>query len=149
MCYVCKKPISRDHDPDHFGPGRCPLFSDTRQVHADEVLGAAAKAKENIEDGKLKNDPTKNYVRPEPREPGPFGGGGFFARLGRRLRDEAFNNPLGLPTDPIDNWEDIGDYGGERADRFDNRGRERDEDEILAREMGMLSKNKNIFDIDF
>ena len=104
----------QDHDTDHFGhgPGRCPLFSDTRQVHADEVLGAAAKAKENIEDGKLKHDPTKDYVRPEPRGPRPFGGGGFFARfgIGRRLRNEAMNYPWALPPEMIMD-EDRDDYG--------------------------------------
>ena len=135
----------QDHDTDHFGhgPGRCPLFSDTRQVHADEVLGAAAKAKENIEDGKLKHDPTKDYVRPEPREHRPFGGGRFFARFGfgRRLRNEAFNDPWALPPEMIMD-EDRDDYGDEGENRFDPL---REGEEMLARDMGRFSRNKNFF----
>ena len=73
MCYLCKEPVS---DYTHFyGQGgepsatrKCPLWTDTRQLHAQEVASAAAKAKEELEKSNisftLEHDPTEGYEKP-------------------------------------------------------------------------------------
>ena len=100
MCYVCKQPLATEHDPRHFGPGKCPMSSDTADLHKNEVLGAANKVKETIEAGQLKNDPTKNY---KPDRPGR--GQGF---AGIELappvpgRGQAFAGIELAPLDPLD-----------------------------------------------
>ncbi|XP_018027113.2 E3 ubiquitin-protein ligase RNF216 isoform X2 [Hyalella azteca] len=74
MCYVCKKPIT---GYDHFDDGpyratagdllpsqrsKCPKYSDSRKLHAEEVKRKAEEAKKTLDpDVQLKHDPTK-YV---------------------------------------------------------------------------------------
>ena len=63
MCYVCNNPLTREHDPRHFGntPGKCPMYSDMKKLHTREVLDAAAEVKESIGEESLKYDPSKQY----------------------------------------------------------------------------------------
>lgn len=63
MCYVCKKPVK---DYTHFnGIGGhqyhlCPLYSDNNNLNKQKVLNAVEKAKAQIDQTKLKVDPTDN-----------------------------------------------------------------------------------------
>ena len=75
MCYLCKQPV---RDYTHFyGQGgapdktrSCPLWTDNKKLHEQEVAEAAAKAKEELKKKNLtlKNDPTAGVT-------GPTGGG--------------------------------------------------------------------------
>ena len=66
MCYICKQPVQ---DYQHFygqggGPSAtktCPMFSDTDQLHRQEVALAARKASEQLvaDNLQLKHDPTQ------------------------------------------------------------------------------------------
>ncbi|XP_018564406.1 uncharacterized protein LOC108905853 isoform X2 [Anoplophora glabripennis] len=79
MCYICQQPVK---DYSHFnGIGGdkyqlCPLYSDTNMVNQQNVAGAAAAAKAEIDPSKLKVDPTvgitdhyKDRAKKLPREP--------------------------------------------------------------------------------
>ena len=73
MCYLCKQPVK---DYTHFyGQGgaptptkTCPLWTDNKRLHEQEVANAAAKAKEELAaqnpNLKLKHDPTKGIKIP-------------------------------------------------------------------------------------
>ena len=73
MCYLCKQPVK---DYTHFyGQGgaptptkTCPLWTDNKRLHEQEVANAAAKAKEELAaqnpNLKLKHDPTKDIRIP-------------------------------------------------------------------------------------
>ena len=73
MCYLCKQPVK---DYTHFyGQGgaptatkTCPLWTDNKRLHEQEVANAAAKAKEELQaqnpNLKLKHDPTKDIRMP-------------------------------------------------------------------------------------
>lgn len=79
MCYVCNRPLTREHDPRHFGnsPGKCPLYSDMTKLHTLEVLDAAEEAKANIGEGSLKHDPSKEFkmdVNDADPDPSPLNG---------------------------------------------------------------------------
>jgi hypothetical protein len=68
MCYVCRKPVPDDYthfygqgaDPQN---GKCPLWSDNKNLHKDEIYKAANKAKKEI-NRKIKYDPTKGIEKP-------------------------------------------------------------------------------------
>jgi hypothetical protein len=73
MCYLCKQPVK---DYTHFyGQGgaptaskTCPLWTDNKRLHEQEVANAAAKAKEEMAAQNphltLKHDPTKGIAMP-------------------------------------------------------------------------------------
>ena len=71
MCYLCKQPVK---DYTHFyGQGgapdktrSCPLWTDNKRLHEQEVADAAAKAKEELKKKNLtlKNDPTAGVAIP-------------------------------------------------------------------------------------
>ena len=71
MCYLCKQPVK---DYTHFyGQGgapdktrTCPLWTDTKKLHEEEVAKAAAKAKEELKKKniQLKHDPTAGAAMP-------------------------------------------------------------------------------------
>jgi len=69
MCYLCRKPVPNDYT--HFYgqgaspmPGLCPLWSDNKNLHKDEVIKAVEAAKKKIDLKNLKYDPTKNMDKP-------------------------------------------------------------------------------------
>ncbi|MCL4122660.1 UNVERIFIED_CONTAM: hypothetical protein GTU68_053140 [Idotea baltica] len=56
MCYLCKMPIK---GYDHFAHGRCPLWTNSLQLHAEEVQQRAAEAKQKLDPNvDLVHDPT-------------------------------------------------------------------------------------------
>lgn len=64
MCYLCKQPI---HGYDHFTnypqrePNKCPLWTDSVRLHGNEVMEAAAQAKNELDpDLDLVHDPTRD-----------------------------------------------------------------------------------------
>jgi len=71
MCYLCKQPVK---DYTHFyGQGgtptatkTCPLWTDNKRLHEQEIANAAAKAKEELAKSNviLKHDPTKGIAAP-------------------------------------------------------------------------------------
>ena len=71
MCYLCKQPVK---DYTHFyGQGgapdntrRCPLWTDNKKLHEQEVAEAAEKAKEELKKKniQLKHDPTAGVALP-------------------------------------------------------------------------------------
>ena len=71
MCYLCKQPVK---DYTHFyGQGgtpsttkTCPLWTDNKRLHEQEIANAAAKAKEELakQNLTLKHDPTKDIAMP-------------------------------------------------------------------------------------
>ena len=71
MCYLCKQPVK---DYTHFygqggapGGGRtCPLWTDNKKLHEQEVAKAAAKAKVELQEKniQLKYDPTAGHAAP-------------------------------------------------------------------------------------
>ena len=71
MCYLCKQPV---RDYTHFyGQGgeptntrTCPLWTDNKKLHEQEVANAAAKAKEELQKKniQLKHDPTAGVALP-------------------------------------------------------------------------------------
>ena len=71
MCYLCKQPV---RDYTHFyGQGgapdktrSCPLWTDNKKLHEQEVAEAAAKAKEELKKKNihLKHDPTAGVAMP-------------------------------------------------------------------------------------
>merc|ERR1719430_324989 len=69
MCYLCRQPVT-DNYAHFYGqganpiPGKCPLWSDNKNLHKDEVVKAVEAAKKKINPKDLKNDPTKNLERP-------------------------------------------------------------------------------------
>ncbi|XP_066988324.1 LOW QUALITY PROTEIN: uncharacterized protein [Macrobrachium rosenbergii] len=65
MCYICKKAIKGyDHFEDNPVPinkNKCPLWSNSEKIHAEEVRDAAKKLKDELDPGiELKHDPTKD-----------------------------------------------------------------------------------------
>ncbi len=71
MCYICRK---RVEDYSHFYgqgtnpvPGKCPLWSNNKQLHEQEVAKGAIAAKNEIEEKEpevqLKHDPTKGVIQ--------------------------------------------------------------------------------------
>jgi len=80
MCYLCKQPVK---DYTHFyGQGgtptatkTCPLWTDNKRLHEQEIANAAAKAKEELAKSNLtlKHDPTKGIAVPAE----PAGAPGF------------------------------------------------------------------------
>ena len=65
MCYLCRKSVE-DSYTHFYGqgadpiPGKCPLWSDNKNLHKDEVIKAVEAAKKKIDVKNLKNDPTKH-----------------------------------------------------------------------------------------
>ena len=69
MCYLCRAavPDSYSHFYGQGGepiPGKCPLWSDNKNLHRDEVVRAVEAEKKKIDPKDLKNDPTKNMEKP-------------------------------------------------------------------------------------
>jgi len=68
MCYICRKSVEDNYshfygqglDPQN---GKCPLWSDNKNLHKDEVFKAASKVKKEL-NKKVKNDPTNGIERP-------------------------------------------------------------------------------------
>ncbi|CAL4140779.1 unnamed protein product, partial [Meganyctiphanes norvegica] len=65
MCYICKKPIQGyDHfedKPKPTNPDKCPLWSNSLEIHAREVRQRAKELKKNQDPSiALKHDPTKD-----------------------------------------------------------------------------------------
>ena len=74
MCYLCKQPL-KDYFDNHFydgeggaqdNSGRCPISTDTKKLHKQEVAKAAEKAKEELKKKniQLKHDPTAGVALP-------------------------------------------------------------------------------------
>ena len=90
MCYLCKKPVK---DYSHFNNGQggsCPLYSDSKILHEQEVAVAAAKAREELAKNNLKlmNDPTKGIAppAPEPVKVAPTNPAEIIAEMIRMIR---------------------------------------------------------------
>ena len=72
MCYVCRQPVQHYEHFYNTGnggrqePGKCPLYINEKELHAQEVLKAAKEAKKNLDPNvKLKHDPTKDVLGQE------------------------------------------------------------------------------------
>jgi len=68
MCYLCRKPVPDNYS--HFygqgadpKDGTCPLWSDNKNLHKEEVFQAAKRAKKDLNKN-VKYDPTKNLEKP-------------------------------------------------------------------------------------
>jgi len=80
ICYLCKQP---GKDYNHFyGQSRtasrtCPLWTDNKKLHEQEIANAAAKAKEDLakQNLTLKHDPTKAIVIPDGNQAARFPAG--------------------------------------------------------------------------
>ena len=75
MCYLCKQPVkdyTHFYDPGALdtsaldNSGRCPISTDTKKLHKQEVAKAAEKAKEELKKKniQLKHDPTAGVALP-------------------------------------------------------------------------------------
>ncbi|XP_068238259.1 uncharacterized protein [Palaemon carinicauda] len=65
MCYICKKAIKGyehfEDNPVPINKNKCPLWSNSEKIHAEEVRDAAKKLKDELDPGiELKHDPTKD-----------------------------------------------------------------------------------------
>ncbi|CAG0889581.1 unnamed protein product [Cyprideis torosa] len=70
MCYLCREPVK---DYSHFSdndPNKCPVWTDSRIVHAKDVASAATQAKEELKSkgqaANLKYDPTQDLPSAPP-----------------------------------------------------------------------------------
>ena len=73
MCYLCKQPVKdythfygQGGEPDKAKGKVCPLWTDVKKLHAEEVAKAAAKAMEELKEKniELENDPTVGVLPP-------------------------------------------------------------------------------------
>ena len=69
MCYVCRQPVQHyEHfyNTENGGrpePGKCPLYINEEELHAQEVQKAAKEARKNLDPNvKLKHDPTQEVL---------------------------------------------------------------------------------------
>ena len=69
MCYVCRQPVQHyEHfyNTENGGrpePGKCPLYINEEELHAQEVQKAAKEARKNLDPNvNLKYDPTQEVL---------------------------------------------------------------------------------------
>jgi len=105
MCYLCRKPVE-DNYTHFYGQGsdavkgKCPLWSDNKNLHRDEVFKAASIAKKAL-NKKVKYDPTKGIEKaPE----------GFNPNRLHDIPDGAYDE---------DESDDDDDDGGNETDEWD------------------------------
>ena len=124
MCYLCRKPV--DNDYKHFygqgaSPikGKCPLWSDNKNLHKAEVLKAADEAKKSVGSSNLKYDPTLKLEKP-PEGFDPNALHNNFGRNGEYVEDEDDDSDAD-DDDDSDVDDDDDDLSGDEDEYWDYR----------------------------
>jgi len=145
MCYLCRKPVPDDYshfygqgaDPEN---GKCPLWSDNKNLHKDEVLKAATKAKKEL-NKKVKYDPTKGLEKPPE---------GFNPNRLGNVPDGAYDSDSDEDDDGDDS--DVDDYDDEDdEDDYDHRHNyfhHMNRAEAQIREANRMMGGVNVIEVD-